>query len=96
MTAANGRRVTIDLAGTDLRLAVLDGLAETLPLGALSTRQDRPQPGERRRRCGIGRARRPSGADGDAAAARARVALRVSAVLGHEAAGALSGARSWP
>ncbi len=28
----NGRRVTVDLAGTDVSLAVLDGLARTLPL----------------------------------------------------------------
>src|SRR5271168_3226772 len=34
--AANGRSTTIDLAGTDTSLAVLDGLGETLPLAALT------------------------------------------------------------
>ena len=32
----NGRRVTVDLAGTDVSLATLDGLAHTLPIAALS------------------------------------------------------------
>jgi hypothetical protein len=35
LRAPNGRSVTIDLAGTDTSLAVLDGLGETLPLAAL-------------------------------------------------------------
>src|SRR6204780_1873829 len=34
LRAPNGRHTTIDLAGTDTSLAVLDGLAETLPLAA--------------------------------------------------------------
>jgi putative ABC transport system permease protein len=34
--AANGRKTTIDLAGTDVSLAVLDGLAQTLPIATLS------------------------------------------------------------
>jgi putative ABC transport system permease protein len=84
------RSVRVQVAGTDLRLAVLDGLAETLPIGALSSR-------------GVG----VSTAAADAlslsahTAKRARVTLamrglstpmRLTAVLGHEAAGALSGA----
>jgi putative ABC transport system permease protein len=36
VTAASGRRISVDLAGTDTSLAVLDGLAHTLPLTALS------------------------------------------------------------
>jgi putative ABC transport system permease protein len=34
--AANGRRVRLRIAGTDVALATLDGLARTLPLGALA------------------------------------------------------------
>jgi putative ABC transport system permease protein len=36
VVAPSGRRVSVDLAGTDASLAVLDGLAHTLPLTALS------------------------------------------------------------
>jgi putative ABC transport system permease protein len=88
--AAGGRRVQVQLAGTDLRLAVLDGLAETLPIGSLSTR-------------GIGLTRTTAQALGIAGrSAEPRTVglslrgrahpLRVTAVLGPEAAGALSGA----
>lgn len=35
LRTASGRHVSIDLAGTDTSLAVLDGLGETLPLAAL-------------------------------------------------------------
>jgi putative ABC transport system permease protein len=91
VTAANGRRVTVDLAGTDVSLAILDGLAHTLPLNALA-------PG------GIGLSRASAdalrlSASGGAQGAKVLVALqghttplRVSAVLGKEAAGAVSGA----
>jgi putative ABC transport system permease protein len=88
--APDGRSTTIDLAGTDTGLAVLDGLGETLPLAALT-------PGT------IGLARAAAQAIGIADGGRsgrhgtvllqirghART-LRVSAVLGSEAAGALS------
>ncbi|MHB8241719.1 MAG: ABC transporter permease [Solirubrobacteraceae bacterium] len=84
--AANGHHVRVDLAGTDVALATLDGLARTLPLGALS-------PG------GIGLSRASaralsSNGTGDVSLLmRGRSSrLRVSAVLGPEAAGALSGA----
>jgi putative ABC transport system permease protein len=84
--AGNGRRVTVDIAGTDVSLAVLDGLAHTLPLDALS-------PG------GIGLSRASADALGVHKASAVTVALRgrssplrVSAVLGPEAAGAVSGA----
>ncbi len=86
---ADGRHVTVDLAGTDVSLAVLDGLAATLPLDALS-------PG------GIGLSRATANAlaipDSPRSSAvtlqlRGRLfPLRVSAVLGPEAAGALSNA----
>lgn len=88
VTTRDGRGVRLQLAGTDVALATLDGLARTLPLGALS-------PG------GIGLSKASaqalriggSGAStGDVVLqVRGRAsALRVSAVLGAEAAGALS------
>jgi putative ABC transport system permease protein len=90
--APGGRRATVDLAGTDVSLAVLDGLAHTLPLNALS-------PG------GIGLSQataRVLGVSASVAGAgvgavtlelRGRaIPLRVSAVLGPESAGAVSAA----
>src|SRR5580692_2170180 len=88
--APSGRHVTVDLAGTDVSLAVIDGLAHTLPLDALT-------PG------GIGLSKAAADALGiDASASSASkvtlqlrghaTPLRVSAVLGPEAAGAVSGA----
>lgn len=86
--APGGRRVTIDLAGTDVSLAVLDGLAHTLPLDALT-------PG------GIGLSRASARALGVSAGPASQVTLQlrgvstplhVSAVLGPEAAGAVSDA----
>jgi putative ABC transport system permease protein len=85
-----GHQTTIDLAGTDTSLAVLDGLGETLPLAALT-------PGT------IGLSK-TTGEQLQIAAPAAGHApryvtlqmrgqstvLRVSAVLGHEAVGALS------
>lgn len=89
----HGRRATIDVAGTDIGLAMLDGLIHTLPLGALS-------PG------GIGLSQTSAGDLGIAAyRPRAKpimvslllrgraIPLKVSAVLGHETAGALAQAR---
>jgi putative ABC transport system permease protein len=86
--AANSRRVRVQVAGTDIALATLDGLARTLPLGALS-------PG------GIGLSRASAqalaiagtGADAGDVTLQLRgraSSLRISAVLGPEAAGALS------
>jgi putative ABC transport system permease protein len=88
--APSGRHVTVDLAGTDVSLAVLDGLASTLPLDALT-------PG------GIGLSRAAGEALGISASGSSvnevtlqlrghSTQLRVSAVLGPEAAGAVSGA----
>jgi putative ABC transport system permease protein len=90
LIAPDRRRVTVDLAGTDISLAVLDGLAHTLPLNALT-------PG------GIGISRATARALGPSAGAlqgtqvkvllRGRsISQRVSAVLGPETAGAVSGA----
>ena len=90
LRTASGRHTTIDVAGTDTSLAVLDGLAETLPLAAL-------RPGT----IGLSKATadalriaapRGSGGAGEVTLQmRGRaIRLRVSAVLGDEAVGALS------
>jgi putative ABC transport system permease protein len=84
----HGRRVTVDVAGTVTSLAVLNGLAHTLPIATLS-------PG------GIGLSRAGANALGVTASSapatqvslrmRGRAtSLKVSAVLGPEAVGALS------
>jgi len=87
--AANGRMATVDLAGTVTSLAVLDGLAHTLPIATLS-------PGA----IGLSRATAQAlGISGSSARTGAMVTLElrgrthplaVSAVLGPEAVGALS------
>jgi putative ABC transport system permease protein len=89
---AAGRHATVQLAGTNVSLALMDGLAETLPIGALS-------PG------GIGLSKAsaselrlsPSATRDHAKVTldlRGRAyGLTVSAVLGHEVAGALAQAR---
>ena len=90
LRAPNGRSVTIDLAGTDTSLAVLDGLGETLPLAALrpgtiGLSQASAQALEIKARA------RSGGAGNVTLQMRGRATtLRVSAVLGHEAVGALS------
>jgi putative ABC transport system permease protein len=88
----SGRRATVTVAGTDISLATLDGLAHTLPLAALS-------PG------GMGLSQATAQAlqlhsYGASGQDRVRLLLRgaatdlkVSAVLGHEAAGALAQAQ---
>ncbi len=90
ITAADGRHLRVQLAGTDLRLAVLDGLAETLPIGSLSTHG-----------IGISEASAQALALSGKAGAHAHITLtlrgrsfplRLTAILGHEAAGALAGA----
>ncbi|HEV2973480.1 MAG TPA: FtsX-like permease family protein [Solirubrobacteraceae bacterium] len=89
IVASDGRRISVDVAGTVTSLAVLNGLAHTLPLAALS-------PGG----IGISRASAEAfGANGSSAYVGEAVSLRlrglasplkISAVLGPEAAGALS------
>lgn len=88
LATGDGRSVRVEVAGTDLRLAVLDGLAETLPIGSLSTH-------------GIGISASSASALGltPKTAKRTLVTLKmrgrairlpITAVLGPEAAGALS------
>jgi putative ABC transport system permease protein len=91
VTAAGGRSISVEVAGTDLRLAVLDGLAETLPIGSLSTKGIALSQASAQA-LGIGR----DGSKGATVSLKLRgraYNLPVSAVLGAEAAGALSGAR---
>ena len=86
-----GRRATVDLAGADVSLVLLDGLARTLPIAASS-------PGG----IGLSRATAEQLGVSESNAAKDEVSLElrgdvhrltVAAVLGHEAAGALSQAR---
>jgi putative ABC transport system permease protein len=86
--AASGKQITVDLAGADTSLVVLDGLAHKLPIATLS-------PG------GLGLStttaqRLGLGAKPGEVSLELRgqtTALRVSAVLGRETFGALSGAQ---
>jgi putative ABC transport system permease protein len=91
LVGPNGRRATVSLAGAQVSLAVLDGLAHTLPIGALS-------------RGGVGLTRPTARELGVSAAGGLprtvtlelrgrRSPLKVQAVLGEEAVGALSRAR---
>jgi len=82
----HGKQATIELAGTDVALATLDGLAHTLPIAAVA-------------KGGVGLTRAAAAQTATHAGGRVRVELRgvrvplhVSAVLGPEAAGALSDA----
>ena len=87
----HGRRVSVDVAGTDVALATLDGLAHTLPIGVLSA--DGLGLSETSAKAlGITSAESPSGeAYGVSLELRGRTyPLKLSAVLGREAAGALS------
>jgi putative ABC transport system permease protein len=88
LTGPGGRQATVALAGAQVSLATLDGLAHTLPIGALS-------------RGGIGLSRLTANELGVAASGSApnmvslalrghRSPLKVEAVLGPEAVGALS------
>jgi putative ABC transport system permease protein len=90
LIAADGRSVRVDVAGTDTALAVLDGLAHTLPLDALT-------PGgiglsrASADKLGLGRPLAPASSVRLLLRGRS-TALRVSSVLGVEAAGAVSNA----
>lgn len=91
ITTPAGRRAIVTLAGAGGRLALMDGLAHTLPAGVLEAG-------------GIGLSTATAqqlGIEGDGANERVTVIvrgraneLRVSAVLGREAAGALSQAQT--
>jgi putative ABC transport system permease protein len=89
LLGSDGRHTTVDLAGTDLSFALLNGLAHTLPLAAFS-------PG------GIGISRTSADELGVTASNGAQIdlqlrgrvhTLKVTAVLGPEAAGPLAQAR---
>lgn len=91
LVGPDGRTATVDIAGTDVSLAMLNGLAHTIPLAAFS-------PG------GIGLSKTSAEELGVSAtdSARGKVLLQlrgeshrleVAAVLGREAAGGLSQAR---
>jgi putative ABC transport system permease protein len=89
--AASGKQVTVDLAGADTSLVVLDGLAHKLPIATLS-------PGglglstTTAHALGIGVPTHPAGEVSLELRGQA-MPLRVSAVLGRETFGALSGAQ---
>ena len=88
--AGDGRRVSVDLAGTDTSLSVLDGLAHTLPLDALS-KNEIGLSRESGKALGLGL--RSRGAEVTLQLRGRSIPLKVSAVLGPETAGALAGAR---
>jgi putative ABC transport system permease protein len=86
-----GRSATVDVAGTDPTLAILNGLARSLPISALT-------PGtiglSRETAKELGIPSKPSSSQSvDVSLRGQRFRLRVSAVLGPEAFGALSHAR---
>ncbi|HTZ88382.1 MAG TPA: FtsX-like permease family protein, partial [Solirubrobacteraceae bacterium] len=87
----HGTSVTVDVAGTDPTLAILNGLAHTLPISALTSGTiglSRTTAQALELGSGVGKARRV-----ELSLRGARVPLAVSAVLGPEAFGALSRAR---
>jgi putative ABC transport system permease protein len=88
--ARGDRRVSVDLAGTDTSLAVLDGLAHTLPLDALRTDEIGLSRASARA-LGLGASSR--GSDVTLQLRGRSIPLKVSAVLGPETAGVLADAR---
>ena len=95
LRAASGKQVTVDLAGADTSLVVLDGLGHTLPIATLS-------PGglglstASAHALGIGVPTHPGSGQGSKVTLKLRgsaTQIRVSAVLGHETFGALSTAQ---
>jgi putative ABC transport system permease protein len=91
LTGPGGRSTTVDIAGTDPTLAILNGLARSLPISALT-------PGSiglsRTTAHDLGIGDRPSRTQAVGLSLRGSLRpLRVSAVLGPEAFGALSRAR---
>ncbi len=85
----HGHRVTVTIAGAGVRLAVVDGLIHTLPAGILST-EGVALSNKSASSLGITNldARTPPMVTVDLRGRAVR--MKVSAVLGHEAAGALS------
>ncbi len=94
IVATNGRSVPVNLAGTDISLAVLDGLVHTLPIATLEN-GGIGLSSTSARALGITRIRAQS-RNGPIVSLQLRgqaTPLRVSAVLGSESFGALSQAR---
>lgn len=87
-----GKLVTVDLAGADTSLVVLDGLAHTLPTSTLSAGGIGLSDATARA-LGLEASHASAGAPIAMALTGHRIALHVSAVLGPETFGALSGAR---
>ncbi|HWF32512.1 MAG TPA: ABC transporter permease [Solirubrobacteraceae bacterium] len=91
ISGPRGRSVTVDIAGTDPTLAILNGLAHSLPISALTSGTiglSRTTANQ------LGLPADPSQATSvDVRLRGSRFRLKVSAVLGPEAFGALSGAR---
>jgi putative ABC transport system permease protein len=87
---SHGRRVTVDLAGTDLSLAVLDGLAHTLPISTLAP-DGIALSKTSAEELGVGSASTRAGGMPVSLDLRGTATqLRVAAVLGAEAVGPLS------
>jgi putative ABC transport system permease protein len=85
----DGRRVTVTVAGAGVRLATMDGLSGTLPAGVLST-EAIGLTGASAATLGIARAGAPAAGEVTVDLRGRARRLKVSAVLGTEAAGALS------
>jgi putative ABC transport system permease protein len=91
LRAASGKQVTVDLAGADTSLVVLDGLGHTLPIATLS-------PGGLGLSTASAHALGLTSANGQGSKVTLELRgsatqIRVSAVLGHETFGALSTAQ---
>ncbi len=94
LVAPSGRRVAVYLAGADLSLATLDGLAHTLPRQALSADAISLSTATARALQLPATAGRSESGPQLSLLLRGRAyPLKISAVLGHEAAGALASAR---
>ncbi len=92
VTGPGGRRVTVNLAGADTSLVVLDGLAHTLPTSTLSA-GGIGLSASTAEALGIPLSRAGAGTPVQLQLGGHATGLRVSAVLGPEAFGALSQAR---
>jgi putative ABC transport system permease protein len=91
LVGPGGRRVTVDVAGTDVALATLNGLAHTLPIASLSARGIGLSKTSAKE-LGISSPGAPTGGTHEVSLQLRGSAypLNVSALLGPEAAGALS------
>lgn len=93
IVGSGGRRIAVNVAGTDISLAVIDGLDRTLPVAALEG-QGLGLSEAGAKALGIPRMRGHSSKPIVSLALRGqRTRLAVNSVLGHKAVGALSQAR---